>query len=124
MVTNIDHSLCLPLYCQVPSTSTNQHDEDAAELMHSLRNVEYIGGGYTFLWLDTDQECFKHHLSDSWYNPSEALIAARVTDAIAEVTGDSQIMLITGYSKQVRPFCYLMKLFNRDTHYPYIFRFQ
>lgn len=101
----------------MPSASTNDHDVAAAELMHSLRDVRYIGGGYTFLWLNTDQACYKHHLTDSWFNPLEARITARVTDAIAKVTGDSQIMLITGYSKQVQPCGYFRKLLIRDTFF-------
>lgn len=86
----------------MPSDSTAKHDVEAAALMESLRDVDYISGSYTFIWLDTDQACFKHHLTDSWYNPLEARIVARVTDAIAKVTGDEAIMLVTGYSKQVR----------------------
>lgn len=69
--------------------------------MDSLRDVENIGGTYTFIWLDTDQACFKHHLTDSWFNPIEAKVVARVADAIAKVTGDKALMLVTGYTKQV-----------------------
>lgn len=102
---------------QMTSTSTTQHDLEAAKLMHSLRDVQYISGSYTFLWLDTDQACFKHHLNDSWFNPLEARITARVTDAIARVAGDDSIMLVTGYSQQVQHaplFCilFITKIFR------------
>lgn len=87
---------------QTTSSSTSQNDADAVTLMESLRGVKYIEGVHTFLWLNVDSPCFRHEITESWYNRGEAAIVARVADAITNVTSDSKVLLVSGYAQQVK----------------------
>lgn len=87
---------------QTVSSSTSQNDADAVALMESLHGIQYIEGTHTFLWLNVDSPCFRHEITDSWYNRVEASIVARVADAITNVISDANVLLVSGYAQQVR----------------------
>lgn len=98
------------IYCafvssQEVSSSTESNNLDAERLMRSLKGVRYIEGDQTFIWIDIDSPCQRDDLTDSWSNRGEARLVAQVTDAVTEVVTDKPLMLITGYTRQVRPFC-------------------
>lgn len=79
----------------------------------------YVEGDASFIWLDLDTPCSKHELSDSYYNVGEARLVARVADEITSVVSDTNVLLVSGYSEQVRHCFFLILL-----HYWHLLSFR